>query len=291
VSSFWDILNFIFHGILQYILFWTPVLRTLSVGYSPPWQWYRYNSFNDWYGHIDSNTRPDEHWIRQYLEMSFGEFKALVLREAKPYVDAAKNTLLAVTGYARAGFRNIADWSYWLERLFGYPLPWWASSVKSGLLWLRGKLPAGIREAWMTWDAIFDGIKNTVKNWATARYDQARQRAFGAYDWIVDLGDGLRQWRDRVAGWLDYVRNNPYHFIASALGATWGWLVWFARRPLEIVTFWRGPEWPKLLTFSRQCLNFYYNLWARGWRVLGDFIDNPLGFLYSRIEQMLVDRW
>jgi len=67
--------------------------------------------------------------------------------------------------------------------------------------------------------------------------------------------------------------------------------VHFRWNPKPYVLAWLGPDIGKLLTFARDCVTFYYNLWGSGWRTLGDFVADPLGFLYSRLEQALTDRW
>lgn len=291
MPDFWTIVGYIFRFVLQYCLYWIPLLRTLPVGRDPPFSWWYYNTWWDWHGHIDSETRPDEHWIRQWGEMAFGSFKEHVLRAAEPYVNAARDWLYGLIGYVRSGYWSIGHWLSTVEGRLGTYLPWWTATIAAGLDWLRYKLPISIRDGWQSWTQLFDAIKATVWQWVLDRYEQARGWADSAIHWVWGTGAMLAHWYNRVVAWLDNFIANPYGAVTGWLGTAWSWLVGFWQNGRAVVLGWLGWEWPSLVTFARTCLAFYHNLWSIGWQVLGDFVADPLGFIYTRLEQAIKDRW
>jgi len=290
-TAIWTIVEWFLYGAVRYILYWVPALTPFSVGRPVPWQWFRYNDWWDWGHSDDNNGGPNEHWLNSWFEMCIGELKVLAVEEAKPYVDVAKVFLLGVIGGIRVGHTSMGSWVDLIQRSIGYYVPSWASSIVNGIEIVRNKLPSGIKLAWQTWDDLFETIRSRVRSWARDRYDFAKQRAFGAFDWIINFGDSLRGWRDHVSGWIDHVRNNSYGWVIAVLGGAWSWLVGFYQRPGGVIRGFLGPDWGKMVTFARECIDFYYGLWSRGWRVLGDFTEDPLGSLYVWAEQILTERW
>lgn len=291
MTTIWTLLEWFFYGLVRYIVFWIPLLTPPAVDRATPWQWWLYYTFFDWIHKDDNNGGPDEHWLQCWFGMLFNELLRLGVAEAEPYVDRAQTFLEGLIGSVRSGFASLSDWSYWLELLYGLPLPWWSATVKEGLYWLRWKLPSSIQEGWQTWQQIWDGIVQTAKDWAKARYDAFMSFAFEAYAWIVDKGALLRAWQARIAGWIDWFIADPYGAVTGWLGNTWDWLAWFRSDALALVHSWLGPHWPNLLTFGRDCVTFYYNLWSIGWQELGEFCSNPLQYLYDKAEQILIERW
>jgi len=283
--------NWFFYGFIRYVVYWIPLLTPPSVDRAMPWQWLKYSSVWVWLQKGKNKGGPTEAWLQGWFSMVFGEAVLLVDIVTQPYVDQAKELLLSVIGAVSSNFSNLASWIGQVQDWFGLPLPWWSGTVNQGLTWLRDKLPTSIRGAWQTWDNIFDGIKDAVKNWVNASYAQARDWARGAFDWAVSAGQSLISWRDRIAGRIDSFLANPYGTITTWLGHTWQWLLGFQLYGRFIVFEWLGPDIYKALTFARDCSTFYYNLWSRGWSVLSDLVDDPVDYLYTRIEQMFVDRW
>lgn len=291
MTNFWTIVEWLLYGGLRYVTYWIPLVTPAAVTRAMPWQWLLYNSVWDWFHRRANNGGPDEHWLNSWFEMCVGELLRLAEARAQPYVDAVKKLLLDRIGTIRPGFWSIASWVDWLQRAVGYFVPAWAGTIVGGLDILRDKLPAGIKWNWSTWDTIWEGIKSSVRTWAQDRFDRARTLAFSAFNWVVGLGGQLIRWRDRVSGFIDYVRYNSRVFVTAALGTAWAWLVGFFLNPRGVIVKFLGPDWPRVLAFARDCLDFYYALWSRGYRVLGRIVDDPAGWLYSKIEQMLVDRW
>lgn len=289
--SLWTILSWTFYGLVRYVMQWIPLITPFKVYRSIPSQWWAYNSWSDWMHYNDNNGGPDERWCKAWLKMCLGELEKRILARAKTVVDNVKSFLIRLVGYIRVGFSNLGAWVDFVQRQVGYYLPSWASNISWALGWLRAKLPLSIRYGWQSWDQLWEGIKTSVKNWAQWMYDLAKQRAYAAWDWVLWTGQSILAWRDRVAGWIDYVRTNTYGWITGYLGAAWYWLVAFRNNPLAWVSQWLGDDWRRLVEFKNGPLTFYYNLWSAGWRTLSDFVADPLGFVLSRMEQAVMDRW
>lgn len=289
--SIWTILDWIFYGLIRYVLYLIPLVRAPVVDRGPPTRWWRYNEWYDWSHWNRDNGHPDEHWCRSWLEMAFGELQRLATDRAEPYADAIRSYLISRLGHIRGGFGSMGSWVNWLQSAVGYAVPWWASNLGAAANWLRARLPGSIREGWQTWDQIWENIKASVRNWAMARFDAARAWASQAFDWVNHVGDQLRDWRDRVAGWIDQVRHDPRGFVLGVLGSAWRWLVSFSQNARNQVIAWLGPQWPRLRTFARDCVGFYYSLWSQSGRIIGAFVDDPRGFIFAHLERAIMDRW
>lgn len=289
--TIWTILDWILYGLIRYVLYLIPLVKAPKVDRSIPSQWWRYNDYSDWLHRDDDGGYPDERWCRSWLEMAFGELQVLATDKARPYVDQVKAGLVRLIGYVRAGFSSLGSWVNWLQQMVGEGVPYFAANLAGCASWLYFRLPASVRQGWRDWDAIWEWLKESVRAWARSRYDAAVSWAYSAIRWVNETGDQLRRWRDQVAGWIDQVRHNPYGWITGQLGGAWAWLVAFSQRARETVLGWLGPDWPRMVTFARDCSSFYYNLWSAGWRVLGDFVADPKGFLMDRLESALLDRW
>jgi len=289
--DFWSILDWLFYGAVRYVLLWVPFVTPPRVDRGIPSLWWYYNSWNDWDHKDDNNGGPDERWCQAWFRMALGGFELLVLQEAKPYVDEAKNWLRGIIGGIKSGFASLGDWTNWLQVAVGAAVPWWTPNLAAGVDRLRGWFPDAIYNGWLAWNDIWTSIKADVRNWARNEYDRARDFAYQARDWVSGVGDGLRLWRDKVAGWIDNFRANPYGFITGVLGSGWSWLLGFYPRARETVIGWLGPDWVRLTNFARDCSVFYYNLWSLGWRTLSDFIADPVGFVGDRLEAYLLKKW
>jgi len=285
------ILWWAFYGAIRYVLYWVPLVTPFSVDISPPWQWFRYNDWYDWFHRNDNNGGPDEHWLNSWFEMVIGEFKLLVLEEAKPYVDVIRILVLSLLGGIRAGFVSMGHWVGWLNDAIGDHVPWWSGTIARGLDILRDKLPSAIREGWQDWTQLFDGIRNGIESWVRSRYENARAVAFDAWAWVLDIGRGLREWVDSARGWIDAFKADPAGHVRGWLGSAWTWLVGFYQNGRAVVLGWLGPEWPSLVTFARYALGFYFNLWASGWQTLADIVDDPRAWVSDILERALEDRW
>jgi hypothetical protein len=287
----WTILEWVLYGGIRFVMLWIPGIVPFRVDRPCPTSWWRYNSWSDWNHKDDNRGGPDEHWVNAWFRMVIGEFERLILEEAKPYVDKARDALRSLIGGIRSGFSNMGSWIQWLNDRVGYLLPFWASSLGGGLVWLYDRLPAGIRQGWQSWEQIFENIRSSVRSWVQSVYDEAKGLAFWARDWIRTSGGFVHQWVSDVRTWVDGFRRDPGGYVRSLLGSAWAWLVGFWQNGRGIVLGWLGPDWNRLVTFSQNALTFYYNLWSKGWRILDQIVSDPRAFVADVLEQALEDRW
>ncbi|MBA7568663.1 hypothetical protein ES708_10397 [subsurface metagenome] len=137
-------------------------------------------------------------------------------------------------------------------------MPGWTTNLAAGLDSLYWKLPPSIRGGYGSWSELWDSIKDSVKKWAT-----------DSWTWITGDGSLLKGWYDNVGIFVSDFKEDPAGTIKGLLGETWR----------------------KLVTFTRDCLTFYYNLWGSYRQTLADLVADPLGYLWDRAEQFLVDKW
>ncbi len=291
MPSIWEILGWAFYGAIRYVLFWIPLVTPFSVDIGIPSSWWRYNGWSDWTHKDDNNGGPDEHWLNSWFEMVFGEYKRLIVSEAKDLVSSARQYLLGLIGGIQAGVGSLGGWLQKIDDWIGGYIPGWAGTLSNGLNWLRVRLPESIRYGWETWTDLWEGIRESVRGWARDRYDWFRNLAQSGWDWVVSTGSGLTAWVNHVSGWIEGFRADPYGYIVGRLGSAWDWLVVFRDRGRDQVLEWLGPDVDKLLTFARDCVDFYYNLWSLGWEELGEFVADPKAWLMDRLETALVNRW
>ena len=289
--TIWTVLDWILYGLVRYILYLIPLVKAPRVDRTIPNEWWAYNSYADWRSREADGGYPDGEWCRSWLEMAFGELAKLATEQAKPYTDAIKSFLLGVIGYIPSRFASTGSWVNWLEDLTGGFAPFFAASLGAASVWLYDRFPGGIVQGWQSWSDIWENIKASVRSWARSQYDQARVWASDNVHWIWNVGESLRAWRDSVRGWIEHVQNDPRGWVLGLIGPGIDWLLAFALSPVSIVVSWLGPDWPKLQTFGRDCVSFYYDLWSAGWRTLGEFVNDPKGFLMDRLERAIMDRW
>lgn len=288
---FATLLEWGFYGLVRYIMVWIPYIRPFKVDRYIPIQWWYWCDYWDWLHYNADNGHPDEHWCVCWLKMTLAEFERRVVDLAKRYTDEAKNILLGWIGWIHPAFSSLGSWVNRLQDQVGFHLPSWVSTVARGLDWLRAKVPYAVREGLKTWTELFDSIKESVKEWVRLGYDLAKLYATNAWYWVLEAGSSLVAWRDRVGGWLSYVRGNSYQWIADKLGAGWQWLLGFRRNSRAWIVSWLGEDWQRLIAFKDGPLSFYYNLWVAGWQILASLIADPLAFVLDYLEQAIMNRW
>ena len=167
------------------------------------------------------------------------------------------------------GYASLSDWITAIRGRVGYWVPVWTNNLAEGLSTLYLKIPYNIRHNITSWYQIFDDIKRSVKDWAIARYDLAVSNLYVLWDWVQYTGSVLKAWYDDIGTW---VTNLAANFTAGVFGAL-------------------GPVWWRLVTFDRDALQYYYNLWGTYRNMLSDFLSDPVGFIYDRVEDFLVRKW
>lgn len=291
MPDLWLILSWLYHGLTQYALYWIPLLNPFPEEEWPPGAWWWSNTWDDWFGHLDGQRRPDEYLIQRWFVMIATEGKRLVLREAREYVDGLYDWLANSIGGIRWDFPSLGAWLGVVEDRIGYALPWWVTTLADAVDWLRDRLPESIREGWKGWDTLFEEIGSGIRDWVALKYDYAKSVAIWARDWITEKGVALDTWWNDAHVWLDWFREDSYAALVGLLGEVWDWVQDFRDHGPDRVRGWLGPDFPRLLTFSRDCVGFYYNLWSIGWSELVDLVTDPRAWVIRRVERALEERW
>lgn len=289
MATFSDAIGCLLHGLLQRILIWIPLLRPSKEARSkPPDWWYSCWDWSTWYYNIDADGYPSETWCDLYIRCVWRHIKSFILAEAEIALQGVKNFLRDLIGYISPAFSSLGAWVNSIALKVGWSLPDWATSVVGGLWRLWGLFPDSISEARQTWDQIWENIKQAVKSWAHARYEDARQWATRAWDWLTGIGQAIEQWWRDFSIWLGELARHPYAVVTQILGSAWHFLVDFWQNPTQKVIDWLGPTWPRLHTFARDCLAFWYNIWGTSAAVLVELLDDPLEFIWIRAEQFIL---
>lgn len=291
IISLWTFLDWLFYGLIRYILWWVPVVQPFRVDRTIPGHWWMYNTYYDWYEHLDGDKRPDEHWIQQWLEMTFGEFKRLVASAAEDLARGIRDYLLALIGYVRSGFPSLGAWIDAIGSLVGDSLPFFASTLSGGLAFLYSLLPVGIRNEYKTWGELFDGIRDAAVSIARGLVDAVRHLAEDAHRWVFDQGQRVYDFYGDVQHFVRDLVRDPRGTITGVLGDTWAFLVMFALSPVSIVLSWLGPDWTAWLTFNAGPAAFLYNLWSTYHDEIADLFEDPRGWVMDRLESAIMDRW
>jgi len=265
--GFTDILGWLFHGVYQLIRYIAPYISPDPETGSPPSWWYRFWTPGDWYWNLDGNQVPNWDWIWRWRLAAYWLLEAWIQEIGEWAWDYAVDVVRYFTGYVRHNYSTFENWCAALRSRTGTWVPWWASDLANAAQALYLWLPESIRSGWESWAQIWDTIKDDVWGWVQDRYEEARQLAYDAINWITDLGQAVRTWYDIAHNWLDDFRSDP-----------WGH-----------VTGWLGEPWQKLVTFCTGALTFFYNLWGTYAPDIGAFWDNPLLWLYDRAEDFVLD--
>lgn len=267
--SFHTIGSNILHGITQAIKVLIPLIEPDQERSSPPTWWYWYWDWGDWYLNLDADDRPNLDWCYHWTVGSLrliGGFAEAIGDAAE---DAVQSTVRGWVGYIRHGFSDFEHWTENLWNKVGSASFAWASNLSDAANWLRDKFPDAVRYGWQSWQSIWDGIKQSAIDWARARYEDARAWAYGAYAWVLDTGEALKNWYNSSHTWLDDFRQNTHTRVTGLLGDTWR----------------------QLVTFAGGSLLFWQNLWGAHAEDIGRFFGNPLLFLYDRVEDFLCSEW
>lgn len=291
IISLWEFLDWLFYGLVRYVLWWIPVVQPFPVDRSVPRHWWEYNTWTDWYLHLDGNKRPDEHWCRQWLEMTFGEFKRLVADVADSFTRSVRDALLRLIGYVRSGYASLGQWVDKIEERAGTYLPWFASTLSGGLTFLFNLLPTGIRQQYQSWDDLFRGIRDGAVAIVRNLIDEARRWASEARSWIFTQGQHVYEFYTDVQRFVRDFKNDPRGTITRLLGSAWTFLAAFALSPVGIVLSWLGPDWQGWVTFNAGPAAFLYNLWSTHHDEIARLFSEPREWVMSRLEQAIMDRW
>jgi len=267
--SFLDIIALWWHGLKQTILYYIPLLKPEQESTFAP-TWFR-RVFPDWLwgAYLPWDRRPTETWLYNYRYASNVLFKSWLDELKAQAIAGAWAVVIGSTGLPSYGYPTLADWLNAIRGRVGTWIPYWTNSLAEGLTALYSQLPYSIRHNLSTWDDIFYNIKESVKTWVLSRYSLAMSNLDTVWGWLQSTGGVLKAWYDDVGSWVSYIRLNFAAGVFSVLGGVW----------------WR------LVTFDRDALDYYYNLWGAYRVTLADFVVDPLGYIYDRVESYILSKW
>lgn len=288
-----QILEWVWFGILQWVKWIVPnyIIRPDKVGRDPPWWWSEVRSPYDWFGCVDEIGLPLSCWFENYFHAVYEQLGHWIWEIGQWAKEQGEAFVRFVVGYVKSGFYNFQDWMTWLEGVTGGVVPYFAGSLSDAAIRLYYWLPSDVRQNLTTWATIFENIKTSVKNWVQTTYDTAKQYATSAYNWVIATGSTLSGWYNIAHSWLDDFRNNAATRVVGWLGGAWSWVVAFWNNPQGTITGYLGSVWSNLVAFANNALSFWFNLWGSHAEEIGQFWSDPLGWLYDRVEDELVNRW
>lgn len=263
--SILEIAAWLFHAVLQKILYWVPVLKPLPELVIPDF-WHYYNTLSDWAFHKDASGIPDEHLINKYWDGALqalgdyvGEWGTWAWHKARQYVREVIGTL-------KSGFGTFSAWLGAVELIVGTWTLSFASDLSKACGWLWLKLPSDIRDSVKSWDDIFDGIKTSTISWVNATYAAFKDWAKNAWDWVEETGALLKGWYDDVRGVVNAIIHDPV-----------GWV----RRRVNTI-------FPTLAPFISNCLTYWHNLHASYADTISSFFADPFWWIYERAEDWII---
>jgi len=259
-------MDFIFHYVSS-AYFRERLLPTFSTT-APQWWKDSWGHSYNWYHHLTDGV-PDGAFAWYYRHAARDRYSdwlnAMADAVARPLTDAIYHLL----GNIKYGYTRFSDWLTAIRGRVGSWVPWWTTTLAAGMEFLHSLFPLDIRDGIVSWYDKFVAWYNAAISWAQTRYEATRVWVANTGSWLVSGYNTVRDWYDCSWGWLDDFRYNIY-----------------AR-----ITAWLGPPWYFLAGAWWELQNFYNTVWVPYRATLHDFLADPLGWLYDRVEDELVRRW
>lgn len=256
-------------GYAQLALDLIPLIDPWPEPGDPPGWWWLVNNEQQWRYHRDRNDIPDRAFIESWLRAAWAALGHWIGEVGTDARDQAASRARGWIGYVLYGYSTFSQWLDSMHLRLGSGLPWWTQSAMEGLGKLYGWLPPEIRLGLQSWSALWDSIVQRAKSWVQATYNLAISLGGQAWGWVIQAGNRLDTWYQAAHGTLDEFRSNPGPFILARL----------------------GPTWDLLRAFAFTALPFYVGLWGSHASDLSNFLSDPAGWIYDKLESYLERIW
>jgi len=239
-----------------------------ETGAIPGW-WWLVCSYWDWSQNRDSRGVPNRYFIECWLRAAWHALGRWIEEIGNDSLSRAADRVRGWIGWVQYGYSNFQQWMQSLHLRLGSGMVWWSDTAIHGLDKLYRWLPPEIRQGYTSWGQLWDGIFQRATDWVKATYNLAISLGSQAWGWMVHVGNRLDGWYQAAHGTLDEFRANPSAFILARLGPTWGVLTGFALSALP----------------------FYVGMWGSHASDLANFLADPAGWIYGKLESYLERIW
>lgn len=243
------------------------LLPTFSTS-APQWWLDTWVLYYWWSGELVDGV-PSYTFGSRYAQAAHDRFSDWVGQAADNVARPLTDAIYGLLGNLMYGYSRFTDWINAIWVRVGPNVPSWASNMMEALWTLWWWFPEAIRNNVSTWYDRFLYWYNLARDWAYARYEDTRVWVANTGSWLVSGYNTVRAWYDASYWWLDDFRYNIY----------------------DRITAWLGPPWYFLAGAWWELQNFYNNIWIPYRATLHNFLSDPLGWLYDRVEAELVRRW
>jgi hypothetical protein len=291
--SIWKIMSIYLDFYVQKIkdVFPDWIIQTDVQSINAPSWWYKFKTWEQWYYALDENRRPRTSWFTAYADCA-AQWLGYYVDEVGDWARDKALTLVRIfTGFVQFGYDTFERWINVIWSRVGSFVPFFADNLADAAIRLYNMLPFEVRQGLRTFAQLFSQLADDVKHWAELRYNDVRDWYNGARLTVEQWIGQVREWWLSAKDFLDDFRHNPYGRIRQWLGSAWDWLVSFWNDPFGTITRYLGETWTRLYNFARDCLSFWYNLWGSHASEIGAFWDNPLRWVYDRVEDFLISKW
>lgn len=259
-------MDFIFHYVHS-AYFRRYLLPTFDAA-APQWWKDSWGHSYNWYSHL-TNGVPDGAFAWYYKRAARDRFSDWINKAADNVARALTDAIYNLLGNLMYGYARFTDWINAIWTRVGPNVPSWASNVMEALWNLWNWFPGDIRDNVVSWYDKFAAWYNAAISWAQSRYEATKVWVANTGNWLVAGYNTVRGWYDSAHAWLDDFRYNAYARVTGWLGSAWD--------------AWRGVRYG--------IVNFYNTCWVPYKITLHDFLADPLGWLYDRVEAELIRRW
>jgi hypothetical protein len=264
-----QIIGWLRDGLWWFVLSTIGLARFAVVPSQPPAWWYRWWSYQDWYGGSDDDWHPGRELAERYILGAWRLLGEWVDESAEKFASSALTLARALIGTLPGWAGTVARGLVALLDRIGEGVLIWASNAIQAAQRLYDWLPLEIKVAGMSWATLFEFVKNSVKSWVQTTYAQFVSDARTAIEWARNQGTFLVTWYNSVGNWLTAFKLSPKSLIDSLYGSGLAAAIHLATDA--------GP--------------WLYSLWAIYHAEVSAFVADPGAWIKARLEAELNRIW